>query len=106
MRRARSRVPGVIQVFTHENRPPLPEDDKSYEDEEAPGGSPFRPLRDATIHYSAQPIALAVAETFELARYAASLVEVEYERAAHATDLDAQRPRRRSSRRRGQGNAR
>ena len=46
------------------------------------GGSPFRPLWDATIHYSAQPIALAVAETFELARYAASLVEVEYERAS------------------------
>jgi xanthine dehydrogenase YagR molybdenum-binding subunit len=83
-------LPGVIQVFTHENRPPTPEGDKCYEDEEAPGGSPFRPLRDATIDYSAQPVALAVAETFELARYAASLVEVEYERAAHATDPDAQ----------------
>ena len=85
-------VPGVIQVFTHENRPALPEDDKRYEDEEAPGGSPFRPLWDATIHYSAQPIALAVAESFELARYAASLVEVEYAPDAHATDLDEQLP--------------
>ena len=32
----------------------------------------------------------SVAESFELARYAASLVEVEYAPDAHATDLDAQ----------------
>jgi xanthine dehydrogenase YagR molybdenum-binding subunit len=83
-------IPGVIQVFTHENRPHVADDDKSYDDEDAPEGVPFRPLRDAKIHYSAQPIALAVAETFEIARYAASLVGMEYERDAHATDLDAQ----------------
>ncbi len=83
-------IPGVLAVLTHENRPQLPDDDKCYDDEIAPDGSPFRPLFDATIRYSAQPVALAVAESFELARYAASLVEVEYERVVHATDLDAQ----------------
>jgi xanthine dehydrogenase YagR molybdenum-binding subunit len=56
-------------------------------------GSPFRPLYDDEIKFSAQPIALVVAEKFELARYAASLVRVEYDREPHATDLEAERPR-------------
>ena len=49
-------LPGVLQVFTHDNRPPLAEDDDSWRDEVAPpGGSPFRPLHDAQIRFSAQP---------------------------------------------------
>lgn len=80
---------GVLQVFTHENRPKLPWFDISYKDQDAPAGSPFRPFHNATIKYSGQPIALVVAETFELARYAASLVRVEYEEATHETDLEA-----------------
>ncbi len=80
---------GVLQIFTYENRPKLAWFDISYKDQDAPPGSPFRPLHNATIKYSGQPIALVVAETFELARYAASLVRVEYEEAAHETDLEA-----------------
>ena len=83
------RLPGVLQVFTHENRPKLAWFDMSYKDQDAPPGSPFRPLHDATITYSGQPIALVVAETFELARYAASLVRVEYKEDTHETDLEA-----------------
>ena len=41
----------------------------------APGGSPFRPLHEPAIRFSQQPVALVVAETFELARYAASLLQ-------------------------------
>jgi xanthine dehydrogenase YagR molybdenum-binding subunit len=85
-------LPGVLHVLTHENRPPLAEDDDSYRDEVSPPtSSPFRPLHDGRIRFSAQPIALVVAETPELASYAASLVRVDYERAPHATDLRAQR---------------
>ena len=80
-------LPGVLQVFTHENRPNLAWFASSYKDEVAVPGSPFRPLYDDKIMYSGQPIALVVAETFETARYAASLVEVEYTREAHETDL-------------------
>ncbi|GAB3011099.1 xanthine dehydrogenase family protein molybdopterin-binding subunit [Spirosoma pulveris] len=80
---------GVLQVFTHENRPKLAWFDISYKDQDAPPGSPFRPLHNATIKYSGQPIALVVAETFELARYAATLVRVEYEELKHETDLEA-----------------
>jgi xanthine dehydrogenase YagR molybdenum-binding subunit len=84
-------LPGVLQVFTHENAPHLAHSDSKWQDQIAPPGSPFRPLQDAEIRFSAQPIALVVADTFELARYAASLVRVEYERAPHATDLEKQR---------------
>lgn len=84
-------LPGVLQVFTHENTPSFAWFDRSYRDDVAPPGSPFRPLYDEKILYSGQPIALVVAETFELARYAATLVRVEYERDAHVTDLEMQR---------------
>jgi xanthine dehydrogenase YagR molybdenum-binding subunit len=84
-------LPGVLQVFTYENAPSLAWFDRSYRDAVAPPGSPFRPLYDDKILYSAQPVALVVADTFELARYAATLVRVEYERAAHGTDLAEKR---------------
>jgi xanthine dehydrogenase YagR molybdenum-binding subunit len=84
-------LPGVLQVFTHENAPRLARSDRHWQDQIAPPGSPFRPLQDAEIKFSAQPVALVVADTFELARYAASLVRVEYQREEHATDLVGQR---------------
>jgi xanthine dehydrogenase YagR molybdenum-binding subunit len=85
------RLEGVSQVFTHENSPRLAQSDQSYSDQDAPPGSPFRPLHDDSIKFSAQPVALVVAENLELARYAASLVRVEYESEEHATDLKEKR---------------
>jgi xanthine dehydrogenase YagR molybdenum-binding subunit len=66
--------PGVLQVFTHENRPSIAWFDRSYKDEVAVPGSPFRPLYNDEIKFNEQPIALVVAEEFEITRYAASLV--------------------------------
>jgi xanthine dehydrogenase YagR molybdenum-binding subunit len=84
-------VEGVIAVLTHKNRPPMAGTDRAYRDETAPeGGSPFRPLYDDKIKFSGQPIALVLAEDFETARYAASLVRVDYEEQAHVTDLHQQ----------------
>jgi xanthine dehydrogenase YagR molybdenum-binding subunit len=80
-------VAGVIAVLTHKNRPPMAGTDRAYMDDVAPGGSPFRPLYDDKIKFSGQPIALVLAEDFETAKFAASLVRVEYEEQAHATDL-------------------
>src|SRR5689334_16116268 len=51
-------VPGVLDVLTHENRPHMASSDKAYQDDVAPGGSPYRPLYDAEIMFSGQPIAL------------------------------------------------
>ncbi|MCM3662741.1 hypothetical protein M3148_17410, partial [Georgenia satyanarayanai] len=84
-------VPGVVQVFTHENRPRTAWRSKNYQDDVAPPGSPFRALYDAEIHYSGQPVALVVAEDFSTARHAAMLVQVRYEEAPHATDVVAVR---------------
>jgi xanthine dehydrogenase YagR molybdenum-binding subunit len=84
-------VAGVLDVFTHEHRPKLASSDEKYKDEVAPAGSPFRPLYDDQVHFSGQPVALVVAEEFEIARFAASLVRVEYEQEAHITDFEAQR---------------
>lgn len=78
---------GVIAVLTHENRPRMRAFDIAYKDMTAPGGSPFRPLFSDEIFYSGQPVALVVADTFEAARYAASLVRVHYEQEEHETDL-------------------
>lgn len=81
------KVPGVVQVFTHKNTPNLAWFDRSYKDQDAVSGSPFRPLHSAKIRFSMQPVALVVAETFELARYAATLVYVEYDAEPSATNL-------------------
>ena len=80
-------VEGVIAVLTHKNRPPMAGTDRAYMDDVAPGGSPFRPLYDDKIKFSGQPIALVLAEDIETAKFAASLVRVEYEEQAHVTDL-------------------
>lgn len=82
---------GVINVFTHENAPRTAWLDRSYRDDIAPPGSPFHPLKDDEVLFSGQPVAIVVAENFELARYAASLVHVEYKTARHATDLTEKR---------------
>jgi len=85
------RVEGVLDVLTHENRPRMAGTSHAYKDDVAPEGSPFRPLYDAKIMFSGQPIALVLAEEWEIARFAASLVRIEYETEAHVTDLYAQR---------------
>jgi xanthine dehydrogenase YagR molybdenum-binding subunit len=85
------RVAGVIDVLTHRNRPSMAETDGAYKDDVAPDGAPFRPLYDDRIVFSGQPIALVLAEEWEIAHFAASLVRVEYDEEAHATDLQRQR---------------
>ncbi|AVS64220.1 aldehyde oxidase, partial [Paracidovorax avenae] len=86
LERARA-VPGVLDVITHENRPKVRSMDLFYKDMTAPGGSPFKPLLDDVVRYSGQPVALVVACTFEAARCAASLVEIDYEVERHETHL-------------------
>jgi xanthine dehydrogenase YagR molybdenum-binding subunit len=84
-------VEGVIDVLTHRNRPSMASADDAYKDDVAPEGSPYRPLYDDRIWFSGQPVALVVAEEPEIARFAASLVRVEYDEEPHATDLHRQR---------------
>jgi xanthine dehydrogenase YagR molybdenum-binding subunit len=86
------RVEGVIDVLTHKNRPHMAGTDKAWKDDVAPNeGAPFRPLYDSKIMFGGQPIALVLAEEWEIARYAASLIRIEYEEQAFVTDLYNQR---------------
>jgi xanthine dehydrogenase YagR molybdenum-binding subunit len=78
---------GVIAVITHLNRPKMRSNDLAYKDMTAPGGSPFRPLFSDRVFYSGQPIALVVADTFEAARHAATLLKVTYDVEEHDTNL-------------------
>ena len=80
-------VDGVLDVLTHENRPPMADNDKAYKDDVAPEGSPFRPLYDSKVMFDGQPIALVIAETLEAATFAASLVHVSYGQELHVTDI-------------------
>jgi xanthine dehydrogenase YagR molybdenum-binding subunit len=84
-------LPGVVYIFTHENRPSLAWFDRKWKDGDSPKGSPFRPLYDNEIVYAMQPVALVVAETFEAARAAARLVRFEYEIEPQQTDLRGRR---------------
>lgn len=80
--------PGVLKVITYQNRPHIARLDINYKDQDAPAGSPFRPLQNDEIWFSGQPVALVVAETFEMARYAATLVRVAYHEDRHETNLE------------------
>jgi xanthine dehydrogenase YagR molybdenum-binding subunit len=89
-------VPGVLDIFTHAHRPKMAASDEKYGDEVAPPGSPFRPLYDDQVRFSGQPVALVVAEDAETARFAASLVRIDYEQRTHITDFEASRGRARA----------
>ncbi|PYG96462.1 aldehyde oxidase, partial [Arthrobacter stackebrandtii] len=85
------RVPGVIAVLDHGHRPHISSYDDDYSDADSAEGSPFRPLFNDRVLYSGQPLALVVAQTLELARYAGSLIRIDYAEQAHQTDLGATR---------------
>jgi xanthine dehydrogenase YagR molybdenum-binding subunit len=80
-------VPGVVDILSHANRPRMRKLDIFYKDMTAPAGSPFKPFHSDGILYSGQPIALVLADSFEAARHAASLVRVEYDVEPHDTNL-------------------
>ena len=82
-------VEDVLDVLTHANRPQMGSTDAAYHDDVAPEGSPFRPLYDDAVKFNGQPIALVIADDWETARFAATLVRVEYQAEQHATDLHA-----------------
>ncbi|KQR95668.1 aldehyde oxidase [Chryseobacterium sp. Leaf180] len=83
-------LPGIVEIITHENRPSTAWFDFKYADMDAPPGTVFKPLKDKEIRYDGQPIAVIVADSFEMARFAAKKIKVEYEKEAFETDLHSQ----------------
>ena len=83
-------VPGVIEVFAHDNRPSVASSTQEIYRRGCLAGLAIpAPLR-RSILFAGQPVALVVAEEFEIARFAATLVDVEYEEEEAVTDLDTQ----------------
>lgn len=80
---------GVIEIFTHENRPSTAWFDFQYADMDAPPGTVFKPLKDNEIKYNGQPIALVVATTFEMARYASTQIKLAYTEKEFETNLES-----------------
>lgn len=81
--KAAERAPGVLAVITPFNAPQLP----GYK---ADAAKPVRGLKlfnDNIIYFNAQPIALVVADTFERATYAASLIKATYNAGPFETDF-------------------
>jgi xanthine dehydrogenase YagR molybdenum-binding subunit len=68
--------PGVVEVITPANRPPLAHDP---DEKIPPFGFRVEVLQDDRVRYVNQPIALVVAETLEAATEAAALLDPQYE---------------------------
>ena len=81
--KAAQQAPGVLAVITPFNAPKVP----GYQ----PGAArPVRGLKlfnDNQVHFNGQPIALVVAETFERATYAATLIKTTYQAQPFETDF-------------------
>jgi xanthine dehydrogenase YagR molybdenum-binding subunit len=81
---------GVLAVLTYEDLPKIanaPHLLPSLVGQAAPGMS-FFPLQDDVVHYAGQPVALVVAESYERAQHAASLVRVEYDVTPSITTIE------------------
>jgi xanthine dehydrogenase YagR molybdenum-binding subunit len=75
---AAERVPGVLAVLTHEDKPKLAKDPMKV-DPSSPADRALTLLQDDRVYYGNQPIAVAIADTFEAAWEAADRVVVRYE---------------------------
>src|SRR5258708_2954019 len=77
--KAAEKTPGVVAVISHLNAPKI----SGY------GEHDVKTFNDNKIYFNGQPIVLVIADTFERAKYAASLVKIQYQKEAHQTSLDA-----------------
>ena len=89
--KAAENAPGVLAVITHLNCPKLPGYESGAADiAKLPSTKRgFRVFTDNIIRFSGQPISIVVADTFERAVYAASLVKATYNKEEHQTNLEA-----------------
>jgi xanthine dehydrogenase YagR molybdenum-binding subunit len=76
-------LPGVLDVLWHENAPRVADDDDLE----------LAVLQRPDIAYRGQIVAVAVADSLEVAREAAALVRVDYEAAPHDVELTADHPK-------------
>ncbi len=86
-------APGVLDVISWQNCPKVPGYDPAPENKNKPGFEwrGLKVLHDNKVRFYGQPIALLVADSFENAMGALSLVKAEYDKEAHETNFDKAR---------------
>lgn len=87
--KAAESAPGVMAVITHLNaiKPAGWQSGDAQTSDPRVEGKAFRVFFDDKVQYNGQPIAMAVADTFERATYAASLIKAQYEKEKPITNL-------------------
>ncbi|MVN90924.1 xanthine dehydrogenase family protein molybdopterin-binding subunit [Mucilaginibacter aquatilis] len=87
--KAAERAPGVLAVLTHLNAPKVPGYEAGKDPSKPPTtGGPLKFFVDNSVKYNGQPIAMVVADSFERATYAASLIKAQYNKQQHETDTE------------------
>ncbi len=91
--KAAANAPGVLAVISHVNAIKVPgyQEQHGEPGQPPPAGRPLRVFYDNKVYFNGQPIAVVVAGTFERARYAASLVNVQYDKKAPQTAFEENR---------------
>lgn len=107
--KAAENAPGVIAVITHLNADTVP-GWNATDPKDQHANRPLRILYDSHIYHNGQPIAMVIADTFERATYAASLIKAKYKEEKSQTSLDenianAVKPGNRGEYVRGEANA-
>jgi xanthine dehydrogenase YagR molybdenum-binding subunit len=72
------KMPGVLAVISHRNAPRLPVRKELPQSTDPAVGKPLQLFQDDVIQHNGQPVAVVVADTFERATRAASVVRVVY----------------------------
>jgi xanthine dehydrogenase YagR molybdenum-binding subunit len=82
------RAPGVLAVITHLNAPKIPGNEEGTNPAKNPNaGKGLKIFADNIIRFNGQPIAMVIADSFERATYAASLIKSQYSKETSHTDL-------------------
>jgi len=86
---AAERAPGVLSVVSHLNSPKVPSYDYSVNPAKGPtAGRSLQVFNGNRVYFAGQPIALVVADSFERAVNAASLVKAVYSKEDHITSFE------------------
>ncbi|HEY0067104.1 MAG TPA: xanthine dehydrogenase family protein molybdopterin-binding subunit [Flavisolibacter sp.] len=91
--KAAEKAPGVLAVITYQNAPKVPGYDAGTNPAKGPTwGGGLKVFNSENIYFYGQPVAMVIADTFERAWHAASLVKVKYKEDKHQTDIEASLP--------------
>lgn len=83
--KAAEKAPGVIKVLSHLNGLDISDERGGT----SVGKAQIKTFADEKIYFDGQPVVLVIANTFERAQYAASLIKINYKQEEHQTNIAA-----------------